>query len=141
VTQRLEEKLAVRQRRQMRRWWVQWPWVWLHLLLMPMRWCAAVAYNLKTRRWELLLRCCLPLLLLVTAVGVGIRELQLKAATTVANNNTAVANTMTQSNVTSSLPMAANNTLRSLNSTTNLPGLQANLPVSAVQVVKVSICF
>ena len=80
VTQRLEEKLGTQQRRLMRGWWVLVdPWRWLQLLLTPMRMCTAFAYNLKVRRWEVMLRCILPLLLVLaavaTGVGIGIQEL------------------------------------------------------------------
>lgn len=83
VTQRLEDKLGSKQRRLMRHWWVVSPWAWLCLLLTPMRLLAGAAYNWRTRRLQLLLRCLLPLLLVLAVVavcmGVGIRELKVQA--------------------------------------------------------------
>lgn len=92
VTQRLEEKLGSKQRRLMRYWWVVSPWAWLCLLLTPMRLLAGMAYNWKTRRLQLLLRCLLPLLLVLAVVavcmGVGIRELQVQAHEAMLANGT-----------------------------------------------------
>lgn len=84
VTQRLEEKLGHKQRRVMRGWWIISPWDFLRLLLVPMRLLAAFAYNWKTRRPDVILRCFLPVLLVLAVVGVcmgvGIWQLQQKAS-------------------------------------------------------------
>lgn len=107
VTQRLEEKLGLKHRCLMGQWWVGRPWRFLWLVCTDMRFCAATAYNWRTRRCDMVLRCFLPLLLVLALVGVsmgvGIWELQQQEAAarnatisirpTNTTNGTAVANT------------------------------------------------
>lgn len=71
VTQQLEEKLGRKQRRSMRQWWVFSPGQFL-LLFTPMRLLAAMTYNWRMRPLAMVLRCFLPLLLVLLAVGLGI---------------------------------------------------------------------
>lgn len=70
VTQRLEDKLSRHHRQAMLSWWnFDW-WLWLKLLLKPMKQCAAVQYNWRTRKWDLLLRVLLPLTVMLAVVGI-----------------------------------------------------------------------
>lgn len=80
VTQRLEEKLGLKHRCLMGQWWVDRPWRFLRLVCTDMRLWAAMAYNWRTRTCDMVLRCILPLLLVLAVVavsmGVGIWEVQ-----------------------------------------------------------------
>jgi hypothetical protein len=81
ITQRLEDKLSYKQRRAMQKWFTpsEAPGAFLRLCCTPMQLCTAFAYNWHTRRCALLLRCILPLLLVllivVACTAVGIWEI------------------------------------------------------------------
>jgi hypothetical protein len=72
ITQRLEDKLSYKQRRAMQTWFTprSAPWAYLRLCCTPMQLCTAFAYNWQTRRCGVLLRCVLPLLLVLAIVVV-----------------------------------------------------------------------
>lgn len=82
VTQRLEDKLSSKQRGLMRNWFrcCSFPGAWLRLCLTPMQLCTAFQYNRRTRCCQVLLRCILPLVLVLAIVAAcmyaGVWELQ-----------------------------------------------------------------
>lgn len=98
VTKSLEKSLGGGNRSMLRGWFHPWLWPssWL-LLSKPMRQWAAVRYNLRTRKLELLLRCVLPVLATLVVVGVlawvGVAQIQRRGPVDigVAKNGTAKA--------------------------------------------------
>lgn len=79
VTQRIEEKLSYQQRCLMRPWWSNVWSHWLALTFTPMAQCTALAYNWRTRKSAMILRCFLPVCAVLVLTGVlmwvGISEL------------------------------------------------------------------
>lgn len=67
VTQRLEDKLSAKHRGRMRSWFkpLKFRAAWLKLCCTPMQLFTAFQYNWRTRAFDVVLRCLLPLLLVL----------------------------------------------------------------------------